>query len=223
MDRGGAEMGGLKTKALERVEQKMEDVEKGSFRYQVLQSVKKFKTSWLELGQALYAVYKDKLYKDWGYTTFEAYISKEASIHKQTAVKLLKSYYFMEKEEPAYLTKDYAESSGAAAFPSYEAVNLLRLAKNRKDIGEDGYASLKKGIFEKGKEAREARKDLTALIREREELSPEEARKKKSDAVLRRFLSILKSLKKDIEISKMVSAGVLKDTDALIKKIEAEI
>jgi hypothetical protein len=201
----------------------MEGVEKGSFRYQVLESVKKFKTSWLDLGQALYSVYKDKLYKEWGFVTFESYVSKEVNIQKQTAVKLLKSYYFLEKEEPDYLKNDRPPSEGTASFPSYEAVNLLRLAKSRKDVDSGGYASLKKDVFEKGKEAREVRKDLTALIRERQELSPDEARKKKQELTIKRFLSTLKTLKRDLEISRLVSSAVLKETDALIKKIEAEI
>lgn len=216
-------MAGIKTKTLERIEQRMEGIDKGSFRYQVLQSVKKFKTSWVELGQALYSVWKDKLYKDWGFLTFEAYTSKEIGVQKQTATKLLKSYYFLEKEEPAYLDKGSAEADKVASLPTYEAINLLRLAKNKKGLNENDYASLKKEVFEKGKEAREIRKGLTALIRERQDLTPEEARKKRTETALKRFLTTLKSLKRDLEMSKMVSAGILKDTDALIKKIEAEI
>lgn len=216
-------MNPAKTKSLERIEGKMQSMEEGSFRYKVLETVKTFKTSWLDLGQSLYTVYKDKLYKDWGFITFEAYVAKEINIQKQTAVKLLKSYYFLEKEEPDYLKKDQPVPEGASSFPSYEAVNLLRLAKNRKEIGESGYTSLKKQIFEKGKDAREIKKDISSLIRERQELSPEDARKQKQEMTLRRFLSTLKSLKRDLELSKMVSASVLKETDALIKKIEDEI
>ncbi|MEA3437334.1 MAG: hypothetical protein U9R43_12770 [Thermodesulfobacteriota bacterium] len=48
-------------------------------------------------------------------------------------------------------------------------------------------------------------KDLTALIKQREELEPEETRRKKEAATLRRFLSILKSLKRDIEFLKNIS------------------
>lgn len=216
-------MNPVKTKSLERIEGRMQNMDEGSFRYQVLQNVKKFKTSWLDLGQSLYTVYKDKLYKEWGFMTFESYVSKEINIQKQTAVKLLKSYYFLEKEEPDYLKKDQPGPESASSFPSYEAINLLRLAKNRKEIGEGGYANLKKQILEKGRDARDLRKDISSLIRERQELSPEEARKKKQEITLRRFLSTLKSLKRDLELSKLVSSVILKDTDALIKKIEDEL
>jgi len=213
----------LKTKSLEHIEQRMQVMDEGSFRYQVLQNVKSFKTSWIDLGQALYAVWKDKMYKEWGFLTFEAYTAKEIGIQKQTAVKLLKSYYFLEKEEPKYLEKNYKNSDNVTSLPSYESVNVLRLAKSDKRLGERDYEGLKKEVFEKGKEPKEIKKDLTALIREREDVSPEEARKRKTQASFRRFISTLKGLRRDLELSKMISADVLRDTDALIKKIEAEL
>ena len=43
----------MKTRSLERLEEKMTGVEKDSIRYRVLQSAKNFKTSWIDLGQAL--------------------------------------------------------------------------------------------------------------------------------------------------------------------------
>ena len=122
----------VKTRSLERIEQKMEGVEKDSIRYRILESTKNFKTSWIELAQALYSTWKDKLYKEWGYLTFEAYTSKEIGIKKQTAMKLLKSYYFLEKEEPSYLKENYEGSKDAASVPTYDAVNVLRLAKNKR-------------------------------------------------------------------------------------------
>src|SRR4030042_972155 len=121
-------MPALKTRSLQEIEQRMQGVDQSSLRYKVLESVKNFKTSWIELGQALYSVWKDKLYKEWGYSTFEAYTAKEIGIKKTTAMKLLRSYYFLEKEEPAYLEKDYAEAGKVASIPSYDAVNVLRLA-----------------------------------------------------------------------------------------------
>lgn len=212
-----------KTKAIHKIEERMEGIDQNSLRYQILQKVKNFKTSWIELGQALYAVSKDRLYRGWGYGTFEAYVAKEIGIHKQTAIKLLKSYYFLEKEEPAYLKGDYAESAAAASLPSYEAVNLLRLAKNKKELDQKDYEDLKKKVFEKGKEAREIKRDLTMLIRQRQEPDPEAARKKREISALKRFLTTLKTLKRDLEISRLVSQNILKEADNLIKKIESEI
>ncbi len=213
----------LQTKSLEKIRDRMQGIDENSIRYRILNSAKNFKTSWIELGQSLYSVWKDKLYKDWGYLTFDAYTAKEIGIKKQTALKLLKSYYFLEKEEPIYLKKDYNESEEVAALPSYESVNVLRLAKNKKDIDADDYAKLKTDVLRNGKDAREVKRDLSCMIKQREELDPEEARRQKKIMTVRRFLTTLKSLKRDIELSKMVSSGIIREVSSLIAKIEAEI
>jgi len=213
----------LRTRSIESIENRMKDIDEGSFRHEVLENAKNFKTSWIELGQALYAVWKDKLYREWGFMTFEAYVSKEIGIRKETALKLLKSYYFLEKEDPRYLKSEYISSNKPASIPSYESVNVLRLARNKKTLDEDDYAKLKRDVLDAGKDASAVKKDLTSLIRQREELEPEEARKNKRIATVKRFLSTLKSLKRDIEISKLVSAGIVKEVSNLIQRIEAEI
>lgn len=212
-----------KMKSLERIEEKMESMDKNSLRCQVLEKVKSFKISWLSLGQALYSVWKDKLYKEWGYLTFEAYTAKEIGIKKTTAMKLLRSYYFLEKEEPEYLQKDYTAPEEVASIPGYDAVNVLRLAKNKKTLDEADYADLKKKVFEKGRDAGDIKKDLTALIREREDMDPEEAMKKRKTAVLKRLLAALKLVKHDAEILKLLPANIIKETAGLISKIESEI
>ncbi len=212
-----------KSKSLKGIEEKMQGLESGSLRYQVLESAKNFKASWIALGRALYTVYKDKLYKEWGYNSFDAYAGREIGIRKQTALKLLRSYYFLEKEEPAYLKEEYVTSSPAVAVPGYEAVDLLRLAKNKKSLDEEDYSRLKREIFEKGRDHREIRKDLSALIRQRQELEPEEAYHKKKLGTVKRFLGTLKSLHREMESTKMVSASLIKETAQLIKKLESEI
>jgi len=212
-----------KTKSLKNIEQKMEGLEPGSLRFHILENAKSFKTSWIELGRALYTVWKDKLFKDWGYGSFDIYTVKEIGIRKQTAMKLLRSYYFLEKEEPAYLKQEYVDSADASNVPTYESVDLLRTAKNKKILDSGDYDSLKKQIFEKGRDVREVKKDLTALIRQRQELDPEEAKEKKRSTSIRRLLGALKSLKQEIEIGKLLPSALIKETAELIKKIENEL
>ncbi len=212
-----------KPKSIRNLEEKMENLDNNSLRYHILDSAKNFKISWVDLGRALYAVLRDKLYKDWGYSQFDTYTSREIGIKKQTAMKLLKSYSFLEKEEPAYLKPDYAASSEALAVPGYESIDVLRRAKNKKEIDNKDYMNLKREVFEKGKDALEVKRGLTALIRQREELSPEEARGKKKIVSLRRLLGMLKSLKSEIESSKLLPAQVIRDTSSLIERIEEEL
>ena len=210
-------------KSLKTIEEKMHGLDEQSLRYRILESAKEFKTSWIKLGQALYAAWKDRLYKEWGFATFDAYVRSEIGIRKQTALKLLRSYYFLEKEEPGYLQEEYVETADAAVVPSYESIDVLRLAKNKKDLDSADYLRLKRDIFEKGRDAREVRKDLTALIRQREELEPEEAYEKRKMATVRRFLGVLKSLKEEIETGKLLPSPIIKEASSLISKLEKEL
>jgi len=216
-------MDSFKTKSLDKIEEKIQGAEENSFRQHVLKSAKGFKTSWIELGRAMYAVWKDKMFKEWGYSTIDAYSTKEIGIRKQTVMKLLRSYYFLEKEEPGYLRSEYIDSSDASKLPTYESVDVLRTARNKKDLDSQDYMVLKKEIFEKGKDARDVKKDLVSMMRQRQELDPEEAHEKKRATLIKRLLSTLKMLKKEIEISKLASASVVKETESLIRKIESEM
>lgn len=215
-------MNPTKTRSLEEIEEKMQGMDESSLRYHILESAKNFKTSWIELGRALYSVFKDRNYKEWGFGKFDHYVSKEIGIRKQTAMKLLRSYFFLEKEEPLYLKKEYVDSAEASEVPSYEAVDVLRMAKNKKYLDSSDYANLKKEVFA-GQDAHQVKKDLTQLIRQREELEPEEARQKKRLAAVKRFLSTLKSLKAEIEVAKLLPAPLLREAESLIRKLEGEI
>lgn len=213
----------LKTKAVGRIEETMRGVEAGSLRHQILKSAKEFKTSWVELGRALYSAWKDKMYKSWGYVTFDAYTAKEIGIRKATALKLLKSYYFLEKEHSTYLDDEYVESSEAARVPPVESIDLLRRAREGKKVDEEEYATLKASVFEKGKEPSDVKRELTQMLKQREELQPEEAFRRKQRAALKRLLGALRSLHREAEVSKLLSAPLLKEIAGLVKRIEAEL
>lgn len=215
-------MARLNTKTMENIDRKLENAEEGTARHKVLSSAKSFKTSWFDLGQSLYSVWRDRLYKEWGYATFDAYTTKEIGIKKPTAMKLLKSYYFMEKEEPNYVEK-VASPEDPASVPTYDAINLLRLAKNKKTLDGGDYAHLRREVLEMGREASLVKKDLTSLIKQREELEPDEARHKKRMGILKRLITSLKSLRADIENSKLLPVATIKEISGLIHKIELEI
>lgn len=216
-------MAQVKTKSITKIEERMEGISEDSVRYEVLNNAKSFKTSWIGLGQALYSVWKDKLYRDWGFSDFDAYTKKEIGIRKQTALKLLKSYSFLEKEDPRYLQRDFNEKAPAASMPTYESVDVLRLANKKKGVDNDDYTRLRRKVLESGSDAREVKKDLTAIIKQREELLPEEAWQKKRDAQIKRVISLLRSLKVEIKVSKTLPGQLLKDIDKLITKLETAI
>lgn len=154
-----------KSKSLTHIEEQMGTLSPESYRYKTLEAAKDFKTSWVRLGQHLYTVYKDKLFKDWGYLTFEAYCAKEVGVKQNTAVKLLKSYYFLEKEEPAYLKEEILEQEKPSKIPSYESVNMLRLAKNNENISEEDYDELRDEVLENAKEEGEVKQKVRYLLK----------------------------------------------------------
>lgn len=201
----------------------MEQLDAGSLRYHVLENAKDFKRSWIELGRSLYAVWKDKLYKEWGYSAFDIYVAREIGIRKQTAMKLLKSYYFLEKEEPEYLKPEYAQASEPARLPGYESIDVLRRAKANRSLDEEAYGNLKKEVFEEGRDAQQVKKELTSIIRQRQELAPQQAYEKRKATTLRRLLGSLKSIGQEARVLKLLSVPLLKELDALAKRIEEEI
>ena len=156
----------------------MENLSPETLRYRVLESAKNFKSSWIELGQYLYTVYKDKLYRDWNHVTFEAYCAKEIGIRQQTAVKLLKSYYFLEKEEPDYLKKQSHDDGKPTEAPSFESVNALRLAKQSERISEKDYAKIREEVLEKCQEPLEVKKKIKYFLKTAPEKELPEAEQK---------------------------------------------
>ena len=214
-----------KSKSMRHIEQKMESVEKGSLRYQVLEAARNFKASWIALGQILYTVYKDKFFKEWGYMTFEAYCKDEIGIQKQTAGKLLHSYYFLEKNEPQFL-KDVQREDGVPPkeIPSVDAVHVLRLAANKKELTEEDYQEFKKSVFEDGKEAKDVKRQMGLRLRSlREEEDPEKARSDRRLQTLRRFISTIKGLQKEAVYSHLVSDKTAKEIEKLLSELSREI
>lgn len=200
-----------------------EDPNAEQIRERVRERAKTFKTSWVDLGQGLYAAWNDKLYHKWGYEKFEHYVVQELGINKATAMRLLKTYYFVEEQEPVMLKPNYAAEKETAEVPNMDALNVLRLAKNKKEITRDDYSKLRNAVFVDGKDAGAIRKDLVSIMKERVQLDPEEERQQRNEASLRKALNILRTFKKDMESLKLVPAEVIEETNELIQLIESQI
>ncbi len=153
--------------AQQSMSKKKDDPLNDALRARLAAHAKDFKIVWLNLGQGLYSVWRDKLYGVWGHEKFEDYLTKELGLKKPLALKLHKTYFFVEQEEPAYLKKEFSEAREAVAVPGYESLDVLRLAHQRRELTKEDYIKLRKDVFEKGKDAGHVRKDLTAMIKER--------------------------------------------------------
>lgn len=205
-----------KTKSIQNLEERMESLDPASYRYRVLDAARDFKSSWIALGQLLFTVYKDKLFKDWGYLTFEAYCAKEIGIRQTTAVKMLKSYSFLEREEPAFLKSENLEERKPSQIPGFESVNALRLAKENKNITPSEYKDLREDVLDEAKEDGEVKKKLRYILKSSAKpAAPKEPEDERRD-VFKKLISQLDEAK--VKLSGVdVPAKIAKQIDALIE------
>ncbi len=212
-----------KTKAISHIEEKMEKTDQESLRYQTLQSARRFKTSWIELGQYLQTVWRDKHYKSWGYTNFESYCSKEIAIKHSTALKLLRSYYFLEREEPSFLKARLSETEKVVKLPSCDSVDILRLAKDKKGLNEKDYKTLRYKVLDEGEDPKEVRSELKSILESYPGDPSEDEKRKKQQVTIKRLLGTLKNLKTEIELSGILPQKLAREIDQLIAKIGSEL
>jgi hypothetical protein len=131
------------SKGARHIEELLQQIPPESERYQVLVSVRRFKSSWAELGEWLTRVANSGQFQEWGYASFEEYCSREIRIRRQTADKLLLAYRFLEREEPGVLAR-----RDQHPIPDYRSVDLLRQAREEQPLEPEEYNSLRQAVFE---------------------------------------------------------------------------
>lgn len=151
----------LKSSGEQHIEGLMQQLDPASDRYQVLDTARKFKSSWVQLGEQLLKVSSHRLFQQWGFSSFEDYCSREVRIKQPTAQKLTLAYRYLEKEEPELL----ARQSEFKPLPDYRSVDLLRQAREEPAISEENFQRLRQTVIE------EDRSHPTALKRFKE-MSP---------------------------------------------------
>jgi hypothetical protein len=121
-----------------RIAERIEELPASSMRRKVLEGARRFKSSWVELGRLLTQVKREALWREWGHPSFDAYVTKELFIRKQTAEKLTMSFGFLERHEPELA--DPAPSPArdeARPAPPFEVIEVLSRAEaaGRLDAG----------------------------------------------------------------------------------------
>lgn len=114
----------------------------------MLRLTRRFKASWLELGEALTEVKRAKTWERWGYDSFESYAKNELKMRLDTVEKLTGSYMFLHKRAPEVLRRDPLES-----LPSMKAIDYLRKVEERVEeepntIPEETLVEVRKQILE---------------------------------------------------------------------------
>ncbi len=182
-----------------------------------------YKTAWIQLGQALYTVHKEKGYREWGYLSFQAYCVKELGLKEITANKILKSYSFLEKEEPRFVQREYLEEEKPEKVPNFESVNLLRLAKGNEKITASDFSQLREAVLEKAREPKEVRTQVKKIIQDKEDPDSPQLRDSRRAAVVKRLITTLKHAGKELQSDKLIPAYLLKQIAELTAKLEDQL
>ncbi|MDY0190740.1 MAG: hypothetical protein RBR22_08405 [Desulfuromonas sp.] len=132
-----------KSRSEEQIEQLLRQLEPGTERYSILSSAKQFKSSWVELGQQLQGVRRERRYSEWGYDSFEDYCAREIRIRRQTADKLTMAYHYLEQKNPKILD----DSDRLHPLPDFRSIDLLRQAECDASINGDQQQELQKAVF----------------------------------------------------------------------------
>jgi hypothetical protein len=163
-------MAQLESNATKAIDKRMDALEPGSERYEVLQTARQFKTSWLDLGGQLFSVRKKKLFEQWGFPNFESYCQDEIRIKPRTAAKLTASFAFLKQEEPAVLKRDGIKRP----LPAPEAIEVLKKAHETEEVSEEEYRRIKEMALDEVPVA-SLRKELKQSLPEPEPKSNKQA------------------------------------------------
>ncbi len=139
-------MASAKTHATIRaIEQRLESVPEGSDRARVLESARKFKANWIELGEQLARVFEGKLYEAWGFDSFDRYVTAELRLRRETAHKLVRSYAFVQSARPEYL-----EPARREALPSVDVVDFISRKQQAEVVPPEQLEDFTTAAFDNG-------------------------------------------------------------------------
>ena len=202
-----------KSKGEQVIERIMQELDPASPRYQVLATAKRFKSSWVELGEKLLQIQKAGQFREWGYDSFEDYCSREIRIKKPTAQKLTLAYRYLEKDEPELL----ARQTELKPLPDYRSVELLRQAREEKSFTEDEYADLRRAVID------EERSHPTVLKRFKEVASTREDSPTDPALPLKNALAAARRLETALRTVTDVPSEIHEDVGRLVNLLEERL
>lgn len=194
------------------IDRLLRELDPGSDRYLVLESAKRFKSSWVELGNKLLVVSSSSLYRDWGYSSFDEYCAREIRIKKPTAEKLTLAYRFMEKEEPELMER----SRDLRPLPDYRSVDLLRQAREERNFSDEEYGELRKSVIEEERSHPTVLKRFKEMAREEEQPRDPAASARGALLAARRLDAVLADLP---QVAEEFSGSLM----ALVSRLEEEL
>ncbi len=143
---------------MSRLDARIGELAEGSLRRKVLESARRFKASWVELGRMLAQVRREEAWKEWGFASFEAYCAKELFLRRATAEKLALSYGFLERHEP-----ELARARELRSVPPFEVIEVLSRAEAAGRLDGKTWGAMREEVID----GEAARADVNRRIEER--------------------------------------------------------
>jgi hypothetical protein len=109
----------------------------------MIKTARLFKSSWIELAEALSRIRRGATWKRWGFESFEQYTKLELHLRPETVEKLTGSFAFLQKRAPEVLARDGI----ASPIPSYQAVDFLRRAEESEETTPDLMQQLSRKVL----------------------------------------------------------------------------
>jgi hypothetical protein len=195
-------------------EQHADDPERAT----MLRLTRRFKASWLELGEALTEVKHNKTWERWGYDSFESYTKKELKLRLDTVEKLTGGYMFLHKRAPEVLRRDPLE-----ALPTMKAIDFLRRVEEKaaedNSIPEETLVDVRKQILEENVPVAKIAKLYNDTLFPVSEHQKREANRK---AIKQTATKLRELLADSTAVSKRVASMVSEALDELLAEVSGQ-
>lgn len=187
------------TKTERSMAEQLGELEPGTDRYEVLKAAIAFKRSWVRLAERLAEIQRSGVFREWGYRSYEAYAQTELHLKRDTAQKLARSYMFLKEHEGPLLHDAFRSleaddrqpfEARSTPLPSFQALDVLREARQNPYLNEDDYRSVRDAVFQEDPPPAVVKK----LVRERVQEPPKEKREEDRTVRLRRSLALAERL-----------------------------
>lgn len=219
--------------ALEALADQLERTGGDPARVDIVRRAERFKRSWVELAEGLWALRKHRKYEAWGYAELHEYCQKELHIKPSTIDKLMLSYGTLREHAPDVLKRDGV----AREIPSLEAVDYFsRVMPPAENDDEDGSRSsrrrldapaavideLRSAVFDQTQSVGELRKRFDPILRPKPPGSEEAEAPRKLKALAEKLAEGVQSTpglseKRVARVMAMVEA-LVRDLDELIEE-----
>ena len=182
-----------------------------AFREEVLRAARAFKASWTGLARVLTRVRDEGLWESWGFPSFEAYCTRELRIRKATALKLTRSWSFLDRHERHWKP----EAPDARPAPAFEVVEVIAEAEERGALDAEEYRSIRDSIWDPDRPVAAVRRELSERFPgPAPEPAPTEVR-------LGQLARTARRLAEDLRVCRGVPTSVRTQADDLAAAVES--